>query len=142
MACFDLEIKNKIWLLGFSVAAQAHEHQRCTRGQLRHNTPCWLQNRCDCRYPRPSWWLSGRHTCQNRYFSAFFSPIELAFETTTPPKAALFSPNGCSKCQFSTCRILAALSRLSLANVGHVAKLGQIGGFCLGNQKQNLASWV
>jgi hypothetical protein len=84
----------------------------------------------------------GATNAKNHYFFAFFSPIKLAFEATTPPKAAFFSPNWCSRCGFSSCNILAALRRLSVAIVGHVAKLGEMGVFCLKNQNQNLASRV
>jgi hypothetical protein len=44
-----------------------------------------------------------------------------------------FPPDGCYRCEFSTLCTISALGLLSVANVGYIAKLGEMGVFFLGN---------
>ena len=53
-------------------------------------------------------------------------------------KNSVFSPSRCSRCLISSYYIMDKLNRLSVAIVGNVAELGEMGVFCLENTKSKI----
>ena len=70
--------------------------------------------------------ILGRSNEKRRYFFAFFSPIELAIETTTPPKKVVFVLCGYFQCILYSRNAISALDQLFEVIVGRVGKSGEM----------------